>query len=252
MFRSVCRTSGLLIAAALIAAPASAQVVQSFHVSFGGFFPRGFESRVAGDTIAEDLAPSTTDPALVFGSCSLNSSPSCSVGEFRSANVLGEWNVSFGDHLEVSGGAGYYGRSVPSAYRDFTNPDGSDITQDLHLRIVPITAVVRFVAGRPGHVQPYLGAGAGAFAWRYSEAGTFIDPSDFSTFNARYTKTGVAPGGVVLGGVRLPMGGDIYALTLEYRYQFAQGKTGGLANGFLGDKIDLSGGNLNVGFLIHF
>ena len=54
MFRSVCRTSGFLMAVALLATPASAQVVQSFHVSFGGFFPRGFESRVAGDTIAED------------------------------------------------------------------------------------------------------------------------------------------------------------------------------------------------------
>ena len=47
------RVSGLLLAAALLAAPASAQVVQSLHLSGGLFVPRGYDARASGDVLAE-------------------------------------------------------------------------------------------------------------------------------------------------------------------------------------------------------
>ena len=49
---------------------------------------------------------------------------------------------------------------------------------------------------------------------------------------------------ILLGGLRMPLGGDVYALTVEGRYQWGSGDTGGAANEFLGDKIDLGGGSL--------
>ncbi len=118
---------------------------------------------------------------------------------------------------------------------------------------MPITGVVRFLPfGGQANVQPYIGVGVGAFNFRYSESGQFVDPSDFSVFTHSYTATGTAVGPVVLGGVRIPIKGDIYGFSTEYRYQWVSGDTGGIAKGFLGDKIDLSGGTLNFAFLIRF
>jgi hypothetical protein len=44
----------------------------------------------------------------------------------------------------------------------------------------------------------------------------------------------------------------VYALNVEGRYQWASGNTGGISAGFLGDKIDLSGGSLLFTFLIRY
>ena len=247
MWRARASTLGWVSAAAVAvvltsgATPASAQVVQSVQLGAGVFFPRGFDTRVAGDTLVADLADANP---LLF-----------EISNFTGFTVNGEWNVSFGHHLEVGAGIGYYKRTVHSVYRGLVNADGTEIRQDLRLRITPITGVVRFMPfGRQGELQPYLGVGVGAFNFRYSEVGQFVDPSDFSVFtpNPPYTVTGTAVGPIVLGGLRIPIKGDIYGFATEYRYQFASGDTGGIPNGFLGPKIDLSGGTLNFSFLIRF
>ena len=230
---------GLWLAAALVAAPASAQIVQSVHVGFGGFFPRGFDSRDPADTLVADL--SAAEP-LDF-----------QISQFKAAQIFGEWCVQFGSHIEFGAGVGYYSDHVPSVYKNLVNSDGSEIRQDLRLRIVPVTGVVRFLPfGTASTVQPYLGVGVGALRFRYSESGQFVDTTDNSVFTDRFIATGTSTGPVVLGGLRMPVGGDIYALTMEWRYQFGVGNTGGLPAGFLGDKIDLGGGNFNLGFLVRF
>ena len=153
----------------------------------------------------------------------------------------------------MSFGAGYYSRTTPSVYADFVNNDGSELEQDLRLRMVPITAVVRFLpVGRAGHMQPYLGAGVSAVRWRYSETGEFVDFfDDYAVFRDRYVADGMAVVPVILGGLRLPLGGDVYALNTELRYQFGTGDLG-TNNGFLTEKIDLSGLHFTVGFLVRF
>ena len=60
--------------------------------------------------------------------------------------------------------------------RDFVDNDGSEIEQDLRLRIVPIAFTIRVLPlGQSSAVQPYFGAGLGIFNWRYSESGEFVD-----------------------------------------------------------------------------
>jgi hypothetical protein len=237
--RTLLRSSVGLALALTLSAPASAQVVQSLQVGFGAFLPRGFDSRVAGDVLVENL---TSIEPLRF-----------EIGNFRSAQIFGEWNVAFGDHVEVGAGIGYYGRRVPSVYRSLVNANGREIEQDLRLRIVPVQGVVRFMPfGRLGEFQPYVGAGLGLLTWRYTESGEFVDTFTYDIFEARYVATGTDVGAVLLGGLRVPIRGDIYAMTLELRYQFGSGDTGGTGAGFLNDKIDLSGANLNFGFLIRF
>ena len=61
-----------------------------------------------------------------------------------------------GQDLEAGVGIGFYQRSVPSIYEFVTRPDDTEIEQDLKLRVVPITGVVRFLAGRPGAPVRYL------------------------------------------------------------------------------------------------
>ena len=221
------------------ATQASAQIVQSLQIGVGVFFPRGFSGRVAGDTLVADL---TDTYPLAF-----------SIGDFTGATINGEWNLSFGHHVEIGAGLGYYQRTVHSTYATLVNADGSEITQSLRLRITPITGVIRFMPfGKQGQFQPYVGAGVGFFNFNYSESGLFVDTTDFSIFPATFEAHGTAVGPILLGGVRIPIGGDIYGFATEYRYQWANGDTGGLPAGFLGPKIDLSGGTLNFTFLVRF
>jgi hypothetical protein len=241
MPRTWMRVSLGLIGALALALPARAQVVQSVQFGGGVFLPRGYDARIAGDTLVADL---TAFEPLLFD-----------IKDFRSGVVFGEWNVAFGPHVEVAGDISYLRRTVPSVYRNLVNDaqNGAEIRQDLRLQMAPVMAVVRFLpVGRPGDVQPYVGAGMGIVNWRYSEVGDFVDTADYSIFNYRYIASGHDTAGVVLGGVRAPIGGDIYAFNIEYRYQFGSGNTGGADVGFLGDKIDLSGGILRFGVMVRF
>ena len=250
MWRSVIRASVLALGVMGLAGTASAQVVQSLTLGLGSFHPRPYDTRVDGDVWVANLSQPELLPG-VTGSLIFN------ISSFRSVPVFGEWNVAFGDHIETSAGLEYYGRSVRSHYRDLVNgsrPPGQDeIEQDLRLRVLPVTAVVRFLPfGHMGTVQPYVGTGIAILNWRYTETGEFVDPTDFTVFQDKYSASGTSIGPLLLGGIRLPIGGDVYGFSIEGRYQWASGDTGGYNAGFLGDRIDLGGGSIRFGFLVHF
>jgi opacity protein-like surface antigen len=207
---------------------------QAIGISVGGFFVRGLDSRDANDTILAD-----------------HSSLAFDIKDFNNVSVGGEWLVGLGDYLEAGVGAGFYQKSVPTVYRGFTNTNGSEIEQDLKLRIVPLTATVRFLPIGRGSVEPYVGVGVGAFNWRYSEIGQFVDFSDNSIFADRFIAKGTALGPVVLAGLRAPVA-DVLSIGGELRWQKATGDTGGLDQGFLGEKIDLGGWNAAVTLHVRF
>jgi opacity protein-like surface antigen len=233
-----------LVAGAAIMAPAEAHAQitrvspsdhrQAIGISVGGFFVRGLDSRDANDTILAD-----------------HSSLAFDIKDFNNVSVGGEWLVGLGDYLEAGVGAGFYQKSVPTVYRGFTNTNGSEIEQDLKLRIVPLTATVRFLPIGRGSVEPYVGVGVGAFNWRYSEIGQFVDFSDNSIFADRFIAKGTALGPVVLAGLRAPVA-DVLSIGGELRWQKATGDTGGLDQGFLGEKIDLGGWNAAVTLHVRF
>jgi hypothetical protein len=169
--------------------------------------------------------------------------------------LFGEWNLGINKHIEFSAGLSYFTNKVDSVYLDLVNgPAGNtEIEQELRLTMIPISGVVRFFPnGDPTGIQPYVGGGIAVIPFIYTETGDFVDTTTFEIFSDKYTAKGTAFGPVILGGVRFPLGGDVYGLTVEGKYQFANGKTGGSAAGFLGDKIDLSGGTIQGGFLIRF
>jgi hypothetical protein len=216
-----------------IAAPtAEAQVVrvddgrQSVGFNIGYFAVRPEDGRTDGDVLVADLSSSE---ALLFD-----------IDDFNGATFGGEWTFAVSDFIEVGAGLGYYQRTVPSIYADFQNENGSEIEQDLKLRVVPISATVRFLPIGRGGIQPYVGGGIGIFPWRYSETGEFIDTNDFSIFRRSYVADGTAVGGIVLGGIRFPVG-DVWAVGGELRYQAAKGDIDQAETDLLGDKIDLGG-----------
>ena len=163
------------------------------------------------------------------------------IGDFSGFTFGGEWLYGIGNYIEVGAGLGYYQKTVHSIYRDFTHDNGSEIAQDLKLRIVPILATARFLPlGRGAAIEPYIGAGVGFFNWKYSEAGEFLDFSDDTIFRAQYSADGTAVGPVVLGGLRVPIG-DAFTTGVEFRWQKAEGDINLVDTGLIGDKIDLGG-----------
>ena len=224
--------SGAVLLVAGLAAPASAQVVRvnpgdaknSVGFNLGYFAVRGEDSRVDGDVLLADLDD------LAF-----------EIGDFSGFTFGGEWLYGIGDFVEVGVGLNYYQKTVTSVYRDFVDIDGTEIVQDLKLKVLPITGTVRFLPlGRTAPVQPYVGGGIGFFNWRYTETGEFVDFSDGSIFRDRFEADGTAVGPVVLGGLRFPIG-DAMTTGVEFRWQKAEGDTKPAESKLLGEKIDLGG-----------
>ena len=218
------------VAAILSPAAAQAQIRQvsssdhhqAIGLTLGGFFPKPEDSRVSGDVLFNNLDD------LVF-----------QIKDFNGGSVSGEWLFSLGDFMEAGVGAGFYQRTVPSVYRGFVNANKSEIEQDLKLRIVPVTATVRFLPIGHGSVEPYVGGGIGAFNWRYSEIGEFV-ALDSSIFRSRYVAKGTAVGPVILAGIRAPFA-DVFDIGGEVQWQRASGDTNPSESGLVGDKIDLGG-----------
>jgi hypothetical protein len=157
--------------------------------------------------------------------------------------------IALNERVEAGLGLGYSQKTVPTVYADYVNEDGSEIEQDLKLRMVPFTATVRFLPlGRSAAVQPYIGAGVGVISWRYSETGEFVDFTDFSIFRDQFVASGSNAGPVVLGGVRFPVG--MVDIGGEFRYQNARGELS--ADEFFGTRIDLGGFSYTLNVNVRF
>jgi opacity protein-like surface antigen len=241
-FRILQCASAMALLTLASAATAQAQISRvesgrnSVNFNIGYFALRGTESRVADDVLVADLFD--VEP-LAF-----------EVKDFNSATFGAEWLFGVGDYLEAGVGASFYKRTVPSVYLNVINDNGREIEQDLKLRIIPLSATVRFLPLGRGGVEPYVGAGIGVFNWKYSEVGEFVDPSDSSIFADRFVASGTSVGPVVLGGIRFPVS-DVWQIGGEIRYQKAEGKNL-LDEDFLGDKIDLGGWTTSFTFGLRF
>lgn len=208
-------------AALLLAVPAPASAQQAINLSLGGFVVTSEDARADGDVLFANRE------ILAFD-----------VDDFNSGSVGLDWLFPLGEFFEIGAGVQFTNRRVPTVYDDFVNRNGNEIEQDLRLRIVPLTATVRVLPfGRSRGVQPYFGGGIGLFNYRYSEVGDFVDFTDRSVFTDRFVATGNETGGVILAGIRFPIG-DTWSLGGEVRYQNAKAD---LSTDFLGSTLDLSG-----------
>ena len=205
-----------------------------FRSTLGYFAVRGEDTRIQDDVLIENLNLFAFD-----------------LRDFNNGTVGGEWLIGLGNNFETGVGLGFYQRTGPSVYADFVNVDGTEIFQDFRLRVVPLALTLRVLPfGRHAAVQPYFGGGVGMFNWRYSEVGEFIDFTDFGVFRDRFVADGTDVGGIILGGVRAPIGSRL-AIGGEVRYQQASGCVG-IDQGFLNERIDLGGLATQLTFQVGF
>jgi len=222
----------------------SASAQQSLNLQIGRFFPVGSQpndgpvinDRATGDVLAADIT------FLDFR-----------MSDFNGFTFNGEYLFALTPNIEAGLGIGYYSKSVPSVYADVVNSDGTEIEQDLKLRIAPFAATVRWLPlGNRAVVVPYVGAGLGVFMWRYEETGQFVDFRDNTIFSGTYHGSGASTGPVILGGVRVPISN--WGIGGEIRYQHAVADLP-LDQGFAGDpspRIDLGGFNILFSINVKF
>lgn len=228
MWRRAMVGCGLLVVGAM-AAPAAQAQDQSFGVTLGYFTLRSEDGRSAGDVLNANRCIDVTfacEPLLF------------DVSDFNGGAIGAEWLVGITDFLEAGASIGFSQRSVPSVYEFLESSDGSEIEQELKLRLVPLTATVRFVpTGRHSGFQPYIGAGVGVISWRYTETGAFVDVFTSDIFRASFSDSGTEFAPIILGGVRFPVE-DRFLIGGEVRWQRADGS---LSEDFVGERIDLGG-----------
>jgi hypothetical protein len=208
----------------------SASAQQSVDFYMGGFIPAPMDARGPDDVLFQNSAFLST----------FNRVNGIDISEFNGFTFGGDYLISVGQFAEVGGGIGYYQRTVPAYYTNLVNANGTEIIQDLKLRIVPLSATVRLLPlGHRNGFEPYVGAGVGIFLWRYSETGQFVDANN-NIFNGNFVGSGAEVGPVVLGGVRFPVGP--FGVGGEVRWQDAKA-TLPADQFFAGPKIDLGGFN---------
>jgi hypothetical protein len=225
---------GLLVLAASAFTAETALAQQTLNLSVGYFGIRGEDARVDDDVLVANR------DLFLFD-----------FSDFGSASLGAEYLAPLGEYLEAGAGVAFTLRTVDTIYDEFVRPDGSEIEQELKLRIVPLTATVRVLPlGRRNAFQPYVGGGIGVFNWRYTETGDFIDFTlpGRPVFRDSYAESGTAVGPVAVFGVRFPVGGGTFGG--EVRYQKAEGDLD--TRDFLGSKIDLGGFHYLATFGVRF
>jgi hypothetical protein len=238
---------------ALAAAPASASAQSIVNFTLGGFVPNG--SQASNGAVTDRLIDSNGHSADVL----VNDSDflDFNLKDFNGPTVGAEYLIALGDNFDAGAGVSFYQRTVPSAdaFSEFQGT-GNPILADLKLRIVPITATVRWLPlGHRAGVVPYIGGGVGVFVWRYSEIGDFVASDNVTIISGNFAGSGAKAGPVILGGARFPVGswavgGEIKwqhaAADLPTNQGFATGSTSAIP------RIDLGGWTYSITFGVRF
>jgi hypothetical protein len=228
---------GSLVLCVGLLIPSTSFAQQSLTFSFGGFSPKSESSRGNDDVLVNNLC-CLTDPLLF------------DVSDFKGGTLGAEYTAGLGEFFDAGLSIGYYKHTAHSVYLDLVNANGSEIRQDLRLRINPFTATIRFLPlGHTNGFEPYIGGGIGVFNWKYTEVGDWVDPADDTIFRQSYEGSGTATGPVVLGGIKFPVGP--WAIGGELKWQDAKGDLPADQE-FAGSRIDLGGFTYAATFSVRF
>jgi opacity protein-like surface antigen len=135
-------------------------------------------------------------------------------------------------------------------YRDFVDPAGSGIFHTTSLELTSLEAgLVWHLTDRNSRVSPYVGVGGGYYDWTLSEDGEFIDFSDLSIFDARFTDSGDTFGWFWVAGVQVPVA-DSWQVFAEGRWTEMEDDLSGDFEGL--GVLDLSGSTYAFGVAVGF
>lgn len=160
----------------------------------------------------------------------------------------GEYEFFLGTRFSISFSGETSNKTIASQYKDWEYDDGTPIYQSFSLRITSFEANLKlYPIGYRAKIYPFLGAGAGIFAWRYAQWGEFINFDDLSVQEG-YAETNTYTLGLsALAGIGIKLNQSM-GIFLEAKYQYLKGKLSSFFEGF--EKLDLSGLKYNLGFTI--
>lgn len=181
-------------------------------------------------------------------------------GDFRAPSIGAELSLVMHPRLDVSVGASWSNAESGSEFREWVDENDLPIEQTTSLRVVPLTASVRFyplsrgtgiseLAWVPARTTPYIGAGAG-IAWHtLRQSGDFVSEDDLSIYTAEFESTGRDATGHVFAGLDHWFTPHLGA-NLEGRYMF--GSANPTDDFATWDSIDLSGLHMGIGLALRW
>ncbi|MCK7529372.1 MAG: hypothetical protein MZV64_73405 [Ignavibacteriales bacterium] len=172
-------------------------------------------------------------------------------GDFNGFLVSGDWSVALGEYLEAERGFRLLpGARCPPSTTEWINEDGSEIEQDLKLRIMPADGggedpAARSEAGVPAlRRRPAWASTSGATAKPASSSATDDKHLPRLVRRRAARRWARSPSSACRGRVS-----QSAIIGVEGRYQWGEGD---LSQDFLGDKIDLGGFSILATFGYRF
>lgn len=180
--------------------------------------------------------------------------------DFRAPAIGGELALVVHRRVDLALGLGYSNVESSSEFREWVDENDQPIEQITRLRVIPLTASVRFyplerghgiseLAWVPARTTPYIGGGGGISWYRLVQEGDFVDSGDLTIFTATFESSGRATTGHVLAGVDhwfTPRVG----LNAEGRYTIGSARPGLDFQNW--DTIDLSGLQFAIGLALRW
>jgi len=170
-----------------------------------------------------------------------------SIDDFENASFGLDYLLPLGNRLSLMFSGSVFEGDTTNSYRNFEDNFGDRIRHDTTLEIASGTVgLVVHLTGADAAIQPYLGAGGGAYSWRLEEDGDFIDFGSPSRpiFNAQLESEGVAFGYYGLVGLEAPITPRL-SIFAEGRWIQVDDDLSDDFEGF--GKIDLSGQEFAAG-----
>ena len=219
---------------------------QTINFTFGGFFPKSFDSRADGDVLVANCDE-------FEGACSFFD---FDTNGFKGLTFGGEYLIPIGQYIEAGTSISYYKNTVDSRYAllvadDPNTPEEEEdeILQDLSMQQVPLSFTVRVLPlGATNPIQPYVGGGINVSFWSYKEEGEFVD--EFSAvFRDTFKDSGTKILPTILAGIRFATSG--FSFGGEFRWQTGTAELDPTV-GFLGPELDLGGYSFQATFGVRF
>lgn len=180
--------------------------------------------------------------------------------DFDTSSFAGDFGISIGSRFDIIATLEQAETSSASEYRDFVDTAGVPITQttrreewivsgSVRMALLPRGRRISRYAWLPRTFAPYVGAGAGAVKYDFSQNGAFVDFRTLQVFNDSFSADGWAPTVHVLGGADLRVYRRLY-LTTEARYTWSSADLGADFIDF--EPVSLGGLRMSAGVQIVF
>lgn len=134
---------------------------------------------------------------------------------------------------------------VAQQYRDFEDPSGAGIFHTTSFELNSLEGgLIWNLTDRNATVSPYIGVGGGYYDWTLTEDGEFIDFTDLSIFDARFTDSGDTFGWFWVAGLEVPLA-DTWRVFAEGRWTAMDDDLSGDFEGL--GTLDLGGRTIAFG-----